>query len=275
MKIVGFNQGQIGDLVMNLVPCRAIKEKYPNSHLIFSINKKYESAAPIFYNNPLIDEIKIWDGYDNWPSEEDKLWIENNKDIDLFFNPMPKITDDFWYLKRHHTEEVCRMHGLQPPSNLKIELTKYFETNDIYHDCVAFSTFTSAGKQRDVPEDIANILVKYVHSLGFKTIQLGLKDHPKLSTTYGITGGSIFDDVKIALSCKLLITADTGMNWILSGYQAKVLGLYSTLCYPNYAPLKNRTPKNNNAIYLENSRIENIDLNIIKKSIVSLLNLYD
>jgi ADP-heptose:LPS heptosyltransferase len=47
MKAIGFNQGQIGDLGMNMIACRAFKEAYPDSHLTFGINKKYQSIAPI------------------------------------------------------------------------------------------------------------------------------------------------------------------------------------------------------------------------------------
>ena len=51
IKAIGFNQGQIGDLVINLIACRAFKEKFPDSHLTFGINKKYQSILPIFKHN--------------------------------------------------------------------------------------------------------------------------------------------------------------------------------------------------------------------------------
>ena len=43
-KIIGFNQGQIGDLAINMIPCKAVKAIFPDSHLVFSINKKYLRA---------------------------------------------------------------------------------------------------------------------------------------------------------------------------------------------------------------------------------------
>lgn len=270
MKIIGFNQGQIGDLAINMVPCRAIKLKYPNSHLVFSINKKYESAAPIFFNNPLIDEIKIWDGYDDWPTEQDKKWISENK-FDLFFNPMPQVTDPEWFLKRHHTEETCLMHNLVPPNNLQINFTKYFDIYEKYKNCVAISAFTSVGAQRDIPYDIAEKIVNYLHTLGIETIQLGLPNHPKLPTTYSIPGGTIFEDVKIALSCKFLITADTGLNYLMSGYEHKVLGLYCYSCYPKRPPIKNRIPWNKNAIYLEDKNISDIPMELINNTILKFI----
>lgn len=270
MRAIGFNQGQIGDLAMNIVTCRAFKEAYPDSHLTFNINKKYESVAPIFLHNKLIDDIKIWENYDNWPSDSDKKYLEDKK-FDKVFNPMPKHKYENWYLQYHHTEAMCLMNDLIPPKNLHIELNRWFDLEEKYKDCVALTCFSSAGNIRDIPKDFANKIVDYIHSLGLSTIQLGLKDHPKLNVTFDPIGQTIFEDVKVALSCRFLLTADTGMNWILSGYQSKVLGLYSALSYPTYAPLINRTPRNKNAIYLENYNIQDINFELIKDSINKLL----
>lgn len=271
MKIVGFNQGQIGDLAINIIAARAIKERYPDSHLIFSINKKYESCAPIFYFNPLIDEIVIWDGYDEWPTKKDE---EILKEInpDLFFHPCPKNKDEQWFFKMHHTEANCINNGLVPPSNLKVTLNKYFEVNPIYKNCIAIAPFTSAGAVRDIPEEVSIKIIEYIHSLGYQTIQLGLKSHKQLNTTFPITGKSIFEDVKIAVSCRLLVTADTGINYIMSGYSHKVLGLYSLINYPMAVPLKNRTPINENAIFLEGLNISDIPIHSIFNSIRLLSN---
>lgn len=271
MKAIGFNQGQIGDLAMNIIACRSFKELYPDSHLVFGINKKYESCAPIFYHNPLIDEIKIWENYDNWPSSSDLDYINNNN-FNIVFNPMPSHKNNLWYLQEHHTSAVCKMHDLPTPDNLQIDLVEWFDTLDEYKDFIAFTTFSSAGKIRDIPKEVSNQIIDYVHSLGYKTVQLGLNSHEKLNTTLPPIGGSIFDDVKIAKSCKMLITADTGMNWVMSGYRSKVLGLYASSSYPHIAPIQNRTPVNPNAIYLEADHIENIKFDTIKESINNLLN---
>ena len=47
IKAIGFNQGQYGDLVMNIIACKAFKQQYPNSHLTFGINKKYSDLKSI------------------------------------------------------------------------------------------------------------------------------------------------------------------------------------------------------------------------------------
>jgi ADP-heptose:LPS heptosyltransferase len=271
MKAIGFNQGQIGDLVMNLITCKAFKTKYPDSHLVFGINKKYESCAPIFYNHPLIDDVKIWENYHHWPSQSDQEYINNNN-FDIVFNAMPSHKNELWYLYEHHTQALCKMHDLEPPQDLQIELTSWFDIDKQYENYVAFTTYSSGGAVRDVPIEVSNKIIEYLHSIGLNTIQLGLPSHEKLNTTTPAPGGSIFDDVKIAKSCKFVVTADTGMNWIMSGYKAKVLGLYASNSYPLNAPLKNRAPVNPNAIYLQADNIINISFDKIKEAITNLLN---
>lgn len=270
IKAIGFNQGQIGDLAINMIAVKAFKKQYPDSSLIFGINKKYRSVSPVFYQHPMIDGIHLWDAYDNWPSDIDKKFIIDGQ-FDIVFNAMPQHKNQQWFASMHHTQAICLNHDLEPPDDLQIELTRWFDTYLEYKDYVALTCFSSAGSIRDIPADFANQIIEYIHSLGLKTIQLGLSSHPLLKTTLPPIGKDIFEDVKIAKSCRFLLTTDTGMNWILSGYKSKVLGLYSSMTYANMAPLYNRVPVNPNAIYLENQRITDIPFATIQKSIDRLL----
>lgn len=272
MKIIGFNQGQIGDLIMNLIPCKSLKEKYPDIHITFGINKRYESIKQIFYSNKFIDDFKIWENYDNWPSENDKKYLEENK-FDKVFNPMPNHKHDNWYIKYHHTEAVCMMHDIEPPEDLQIELNPWFGKDEKFKNYIAFTPFaSSAVPNRNMPIELANKIIDYIHSLGYKTIQLGLKTDPKINTSEPPLGGSILDDVKIAYSCKMLITVDTGMNWIMSGYKQKVLGFLCPTSYPIYAPIINRMPINPSATYLEHYNMNDINFSLIKQKIMDILN---
>lgn len=270
MKIIGFNQGQLGDLVLNIPLCRAIKEIYPNSHLIFSINKKYAHAAPLFYHHPLIDEFVFWDEYDNWPSEKDQQ-ILKSLNADIVFHPMPKVCDENWIQKMHFTEIVCKNYGVKPPNNLKTTLIKYFDLISKYKNCIAINPFCSSpASGRDIPESLCLKIINYIHSLGYETIQLGVSSHKQYPTTYKIPNLSIFEDTKIALSCKMMITIDSGMNYIMSGYEHKVLGLYGKVYHP-VGPLKNRTPINENAIYLEGESVGSISEETIFETIKKML----
>ena len=271
MRVIGFNQGQIGDLIMNLIPCKSLKEQYKDIHITFGINKKYASIEPLFYNNKLIDDFKIWENYDNWPSENDKKYLEENK-FDKVFNPMADHKYQNWYIKYHHAEAVCMMHEIKPPQNLQIELNPWFDKYPKFQNYIAFTPFaSSAVPNRNMPISLVNKIIDFVHSIGYKTIQLGLKTDPKINTTEEPIGGSILEDAKIAYSCKLLVTVDTGMNWIMSGYKHKVLGFLSPTSYPIYAPIINRMPINPNAIYLEHYNMNDINFRLIKDSIIKLL----
>jgi ADP-heptose:LPS heptosyltransferase len=267
MKIIGFNGGQYGDLAINMIAAKAIKIQYPNCHFTMGISQKYSGIAPVFYHNPLIDDIHIWEGYDNWPTQNDNKFITNNN-FDKVYSVNPKVTDETWYLRRHHSQEVCRMHGLTPPDDLQVDLVKYFNLLPEYKDCIAIAPFTSAGSPRDIDKELCIDIINYIHSLGFKTIQLGVKAHEQLPTTYQIPNGTIFNDVVIALSCRMLITADTGINYLVSGYKHKVIGLYSTNCYPIKPPLINRRPVNINGYYLEGESTKHI----IVSEIFTLIN---
>ena len=60
-KIWGFGYGIIGDLIMSLPMLTYYEKKYPESYKIWAIYKKCAQCAPIYFNHPLIDRIKITD----------------------------------------------------------------------------------------------------------------------------------------------------------------------------------------------------------------------
>lgn len=275
-KIIGFNQGQLGDLVINIPACRSIKNQYPDCELIFSINQRYKNAAPLFLNNPLIDEFVFWEGYDNWPTEQDKLILDKISP-DIIFHPTPPLIDNNWASKMHYTEIVCRNYGIDPPEDLHTTLVRYFDLLPEYSDCIAINPFCAGLVcDRNIPIDLGLRIIEYVHSLGYKTIQLGFSDRYQFPTTYKTPNLSILDDTKIALSCKLFITIDSGLNYVISGYNHKVLGLYSrgltsNVYGRNAGKLSNRAPINSNAIYLQEDFIDQISFDSICFSIEKLL----
>ena len=65
-KIWGTCYGLIGDLVMSLPILTYFEKKYPGSYKYFAIEQKVSQCAPLFFNHPLIDRIKItdeWSGF--------------------------------------------------------------------------------------------------------------------------------------------------------------------------------------------------------------------
>lgn len=276
MKIIGFNQGQLGDLVINLPACRSIKNKFPDCHLIFSINQKYKDAAPLFLHNTLIDDFVFWEGYDNWPTDNDKK-ILSEINPDILFHPMPNIVDNNWASKMHYTEIVCRNHGIDPPDNLHTTLTRYFNLIPELKNCIAINPFCSGLTcDRNIPITLCEKIIGHIHNMGYETIQLGFSNRHQFPTTHKTPNLSILEDTRIALSCKILITIDSGLNYVISGYNHKVLGLYSrgltsNVYSSNAGILKNRAPINPNAIYLQADFIDQIPYKDIIVSIEKLL----
>lgn len=265
VKAIGFNQGQYGDLCINLIAAKSFKTYFPDSELYFGINKKYESIKEIFYNNTLIDKIHIWDKYDGWPSKIDEDFIERER-FDYVFHAMAHHPEQDWYLKRHQTQELCYMHGLNPPENLQIDLNKYF-TTERNSKFIAVNLFAETRGEDKIPSlDRAKEICQLISKMGYTPIQIGLPDQPQICDKRFV--GTFFDTIKFVLSCDLLITVDSAISWIASGYKFPVLGLYSYTYYYGATTSKNWQPINPNAIYLEENIVNNISLDQIEKSIL-------
>ena len=66
IKIWGTAFSLIGDLIMSLPQLNYFKNQYPDSYINFIIHKKISYCAPLFFNHPLIDRIKISDGWSDF-----------------------------------------------------------------------------------------------------------------------------------------------------------------------------------------------------------------
>lgn len=266
MRAIGFNQGQFGDLCMNIIACKAFKNQYPDSHFTFGINKKYESISPIFLKNKFIDDIHIWDGYDNWPTQNDFDYLNNNK-FDIVYHPMRSLRPN-WQTVRHQTEEICLVHGLEPPEDLQIELKKYFETKTGYEKYISICAWGATdSEKKNLPnskiDEICSIIIKN----GYKPLffQNQYKDFDSINTSF-------FEAIKIMLSTKMLISIDSSMLWIASGYKFPAIGLYNKNYYSNYGAntSKNWQPVNPNAKYIEGNSLLDIDLSTLEECIKNI-----
>ena len=268
MKAIGFNQGQYGDLCMCTVAARAFKETYENSHLTIGINKKYESLKYIFINNDYIDDIHIWDQYDGWPSLKDEEYL-SKVSFDKVYNPMEKHTEELWYLNRHQTEELCLMHGLNPPKDLRVNLKKYFEVKrNTNYIAVNLSAETRA-EQKTPSLEHSKKIISLLIKLGYQPVQIGLPNQEQIAEKRFI--GSFFETIKFVLSCDFLLSVDSAMSWIASGYEFPTIGLYSSKYYPMAYSSKNWQPVNRNAIYIEEDLIDNIKIEKIESAINNII----
>lgn len=271
LRFIGLNMQQRGDLVMNTVAARAIKEQFPNSYFTLGISKPLEDMLPLFLYNKYIDDIHIWESSDGL-TENDMDYISFNG-FDKVFDPMPhhKLEDWYYYVK-NQTEEVCAMHDLRPPEDLSCYLNKWFALNSSLKDYVALVAFGGVyrgiNNEKCLNENFANEIVKLIKEFGYKTLQISGPNEPKLKNALNLNT-SYFESVVNMLSCKFVITVDTGLSWIASAYKFPTLGLYSNRYYEDRISVIQ--PINSNAIYLDDYSVNNISLNKIEKLISILL----
>lgn len=267
----GLNAGQFGDLVINTVAARAIKEKYPKSHFTLGIGKPFEAIAPLFLNNKYIDDVHIWESYDGLTGGD--IDYIDFMQFDKVFDPMPQHKKNNWWNDvKNQTEEVCIMHDLKPPKDLSCSLTKWFKTNDRFYKYIAIFPFGGVYRGIDNEKCLtikrAEQIIEIILSYGYKVLQVGGNNEPilkgalKLNTNY-------FESVKNILGCKMAIGVDTGLSWVMSGYEFPFLGLYSNQFYKDKISVIQ--PINKKAIYLDSYNVNNINLHDIEKSIRSIL----
>lgn len=271
MKAIGWNLGQRGDIIMNTVVARGFKEMYPDSHLTLGIYKEYGDMQSLFKNHKYIDAVHCYDSYHGWPNAKDLDFLRT-KNFDMVFNGMPQHKRADWY--NHcvsQTEEACLMNDIIPPKDLQCNLIKWFNDNENYKNCVCIAPFTSS-TPKDLSIDRANEIVSMVRRQGYEVVQLSSTNQPLLENViYEDT--DYFNSVVNMLSCKLLITVNTGMSWVASAYSHKTLGLYSIENW-GYEGLNSSTiyePINPNAIYLRGDHPNTIDMSLIENTFQKII----
>jgi ADP-heptose:LPS heptosyltransferase len=273
MRVIGWNLGQRGDIIMNTVVARGFKKEFPDSHLTLGIYKEYADMENLFKNHPYINDVHIYDSYHEWPNAKDREYLKQEK-FDRVYNGMPQHSTHDWYNRcKSQTEEACLMNGVKPPENLQCILTKWFENNKNYTNFICIAPFSSC-EAKDLSLQKANEITQIVKDLGFNVLQLSSPTQPKLNNVvFDYT--DYFNSVVNMLSCKLLITINTGMSWVASAYNHKTLGLYGLddWGYHGLTSSKIYEPINSNAIYLRNHHPNDINSEVIKENLVKLLDI--
>ncbi len=91
MRMFAGKSGMIGDTVSALPIAVYLKKRFPQSHLIWPIGKKFSQGAPLYLNHPAIDEIYILDGDEQVVSEKD---IAKFNSCQIRLNPTPPHPDN-------------------------------------------------------------------------------------------------------------------------------------------------------------------------------------
>jgi len=114
----------------------------------------------------------------------------------------------------------------------------------------------------------ARAIVEALEGKGYIPVQIGLP-HEQQYCQERFTG-TFFESVKFVLSCGALLTVDSAMAWIASGYKFPTIGLYTPSYYPNASSSTNWQPRNDNLIALEAGRIDEISVDSVISAISSL-----
>lgn len=268
IKAIGFLYGWHGDALMAQALCRTFKQQNKDSHLTFAVNKKYQRVLPLLFQNPYIDGFHIWDGSDDFPTQVDSQFIQENN-FDIVFNPKAQHKNNSWYLNNHYIDEMHEMFDFSKPENKQIELTRYFESLPSYSNYIALSLVASGNQLSKTIsfEKIRELIVK-IRALGLTPIRIDSRS--EYDSQIGIPASqlSIFDATVLMLSTKMLITVDTLWAWASSGYSFPTIGLYA----PNYPNMPidrvcSHMPVNTSSTYLVGNTVNDISVDQIIEEI--------
>lgn len=232
-RYLGFCPGQLGDLAIMTVAARCLKAADPDSHLTFVISGDYREAAPLYLDHAHIDRVHILHCPRGGFDEVDRVWIAKQGFTHVFDPLQDHDHSRPWFRERHQTLEAAHCHGLPiPPGETgKITLNLWFKPVEGLWDHVAFSPWAAfyegVRNPKAIPPERAQEIVNWLRGQGHKVLQVGGPTEPALD---GVTKlqCDYFTSVRHVLGCRCMVMGDSGLNWVLSGYDFPVVGLYSS-----------------------------------------------
>ncbi len=259
---------------MNLVAIRTLKRIDPDAHFTFLLNGNYRAAAPLFIDQPDIDQIHITHSPIGDLDETDLKWLGQGRFHHVFSLMADHNHSDPWWFKRNQPQEVNYIHGIPIPADEKgkLSLNRWFNINDSLRGYVALQAFAGSydpANKKQLSPTRAQEVVDLIVARGYKVLQLGLTTEVKLVNTLRVDN-DYFNMIRDMLSCKALVTTDSGTAWGASCYDHPTLGLYSHSYYGKDR-VKAIQPLNPNAIYLDADNVNEIPLHYIEASLDSLL----
>lgn len=292
MKIWGPLSGIIGDLIMGLPILEYYEKKYPNSYKFWTIQKKCSQSAPLYFNHPLIDRIKITDKWSEF-GDYDKALIE---ECDIKERPStsgwPHSSSD-WYNKVSCVQETAFVAGIPDlldvldEEQLKPKLYKWFDvgepivtstysrapnqSQEQYFNNIAIWPFAGSPGRSPSPAWWGSLIDKLI-SNGYTVSHYGMPWDPKLSHKHGYKiypHLSYFEQVKAALASRLTIGTDSGAMWVMGAYSHPAINLMT-----NWLPNHNQNllalePVNSEAdTFFEKNGCDNIE---VKKVLYNIM----
>ncbi len=271
MKILIGHPGLRGDLALN-VPAIEFLSQHTSYVIDMPVHKQFADMLPLFANHSAFNPVVI-DGYDTFPTERDKTLIKM-RGYTRVFDPMLPHRDEWWQF-RHQTSAVLwdYVNVELPLDCQQINLVQWFDVEK-RGNWVAFAPFAGWSHERKNDKMLlvekAQEIVSELIVRGYQVLQLGGSDEPRLEHTTFIAS-SYFESVRNMLGCKMLLTTDTGITWVASGYKFPTVALYGHRYYGS-DKVGNIQPRNPNALYLDSKTVNEIPLDIIMQTVDTLLN---
>lgn len=310
IKIWGTSFSLIGDLIMSLPQLTYFKKKYPSSYIYFVIHKKISYCAPLFFNHPLIDNIRI---SQEWSSfGDDDYYIASKCDIltTSLDNIKMKINDrshhdrDDWYNVRNCLIENSLMSGINDlesvlsKDELYPKLEMWFDpgyesiqkkgaytykkienkNNQKLTKYISIWPFAAYGRSKDRSPTLKwwEKTIKTLIDKGFSIVHCGYINEPDLhqiSQNYKkITDLDFITQIKISLGTNFSIGTDSGSMWVLGAYSHPSIHLMNSWADGHKDNLLAFEPLNKNSQTIFNE--ENCDKINIDELISLCDNLY-
>lgn len=270
--------GLYGDLAMNTVAARALKALYPDCHVTFALGGDFREFAPLLINHPHIDRIHVTHSPRDTYDATDLTWIKTQR-FDHVFDPKTDHDhSDPWFLRRHQTHEMCFMHGVPIPAGdtRKIELVQWFEPLHSHSQAlgksIAFAPFPAFASGlpnvKALSIERAQAIADGIRDLGYFTLQIGHPDEPQLNGTIRLRT-TYFESVRHILGCRAMVMGDSGLAWVLSGYDFPLVGLYGNWYHGDRVSAIQ--PINPNARYLVAKTVNEIPVESVIEAVRNLL----
>ena len=256
IKIWGPVYGIIGDLIMGLPILNYYEKKYPGSYKYWVIEKKCSQCAPLYFNHPLIDRIKITDEWGEFGEYDKRLISQCNVNLKPSIEGWEHSSPD-WYNTVTSVEETAYMAGIPDlkdvlsEDEMKPHLYRWFDVgipaitstyakskdanDEECHNNIAIWPFAGS-PGRSPSSRWWNRLIDNLILNGYTVNHYGMPWDPLLSNLDGYSVYphlSYFDQVKAALASRLVIGTDSGAQWVMGAYSHPAINLM-TNWLPNH-----------------------------------------
>jgi len=302
-RIWGMSFGLIGDLVMALPLLTYFEKKYPGSYKIWGISRTCSFVAPTYLNHPLIDRIKVTDGWAGMGQSD--LELRSTCDVIANYdNGKNNHSSPDWYNKLSCVEEtaytcfgITDLRDVLTPEEMKPRLHRWFDVGFENPEChtytrenktvfegfennIAIWPFATAeynvvGGRSPSPGWWSRLIEKLTNG-GYTVYHYGRDVEPALSESPGyrkFTHLSYFRQVKASLASRLVLGTDSGSQWVMGAYQHPAINLITDFLPGHSSNFLALNPINDNAVtFFSKGGCDNIPVEKVLENIKQRIN---